>query len=433
MKLPFASWLLVSVLIFSGCKKEQKIYDLIVQRPDFSRYIAVGNSITAGFSNGGLYVEGQQFAYPNIIAQQFKKVGGGDFYTPFFPAEQSNGSGYLRLAGFNPDGSPVITQVTDKLAIRGQVAVPGFGNVTLYTKYAGPINNYGVPGMKVQQITYAPLGNLNGYYERLLPAQAGENTTTYLDFVTSKPFTFFSCWLGSNDALGYARAGGEGDSLTDKATFAGLYNLAVNNLTKTGARGVLVTVPDVSSLAFLSTITIPALLEGVKKVNPSINAIYIRALNPATGAVITRAATNYDLVSIEFKTSELGTTVNGLPGYGLSPVNPLSGKVILDSAEVARVRDYTASYNATIKSIASMKALALFDSYDLLNRVKNGINLDGVYVNSTYITGGVFSLDGVHLTQRGNAITANEIIRAINKKYYTHIPVVDASKYRDLP
>ena len=67
---------------------------------DFSRYIAVGNSLTAGFSDGGLYREGQLNSYPNILAQQFREVGGGDFTQPLFAEAQANGSGYLRLAGF---------------------------------------------------------------------------------------------------------------------------------------------------------------------------------------------------------------------------------------------------------------------------------------------------------------------------------------------
>ncbi len=102
--------------------------------------------------------------------------------------------------------------------------IPGFGNVTLYTKYTGELNNYGVPGLKVAQVNFAPYGNLNGYYERLLPGNAGTNRTTYLDFVTAKPFTFFSLWLGYNDIAGYANSGGAADVPTPAAAFSALYN-----------------------------------------------------------------------------------------------------------------------------------------------------------------------------------------------------------------
>src|SRR5690606_18428309 len=49
---------------------------------DFSKYVSVGNSLTAGYADGALYITGQQNSYPNIMAQQFEFVGGGDFTQP---------------------------------------------------------------------------------------------------------------------------------------------------------------------------------------------------------------------------------------------------------------------------------------------------------------------------------------------------------------
>lgn len=431
-KLHSALALLATVaFIFSGCQKESASPAVTARETaSFARYIAVGNSITAGYSNGGLYVEGQQVAYPNIIATQMKTVGGGDFFMPYFPADQSNGSGYLRLAGFNPDGTPNIVPVTDKLAIRGVVNIPGFGNVTLYTKYTGDLNNYGVPGIKLQQITFAPYGNLNGYFERLLPGVAGTNTTSYIDFVTAKPFTFFSCWLGNNDALGYATSGGEGDSLTDKTQFAALYNLAITRLTGSGAQGVVATIPDVTSLPYLTTITVKDIVAKAQTVFSGLQNLYISALDPATGKYVTRAATNNDLLGLTFNTGNIGGVVNGLPGYGITISNPIVSKDVLDAAEVAKAQDYVLSYNTIIKTVASQHGLAVFDSFDFLNKVKGGMVVNGVPVNSTFILGGVFSLDGVHLTPRGNALTADEFIKSINATYGTSIPLVDISTYK---
>src|SRR3569833_788099 len=177
-------------------------------------------------------------SYPSIMAKQMQSVGGGAFNQPLFDASQANGSGYLQLTGFNADGTPITATVTANLAIRGIQPVPGFGNVTLYTKYTGDIENYGVPGIKLYHITYGPYGNLNGFYERLLPGGEGTNNTTKQKKNTTKPNTKFSYWLGNIDALGYATSGGAGDVLTDKATFAGLYNLLIGRLTASGAKGV---------------------------------------------------------------------------------------------------------------------------------------------------------------------------------------------------
>jgi hypothetical protein len=265
---------------------------------------------------------------------------------------------------------------------------------------------------------------LNGFYERLLPGNAGTNTKTYLDFVTEKPFTFFTNWLGNNDALGYATSGGVGDVLTPKADFTALYTALIAKLTSTGAKGAVATIPDVSAIPFLNTVTVAALLAGVKKVNPAVTAIYIET---ATGA---RVATSEDLVNLTFSTSLLGVPNASSIPYGLHPLNPIESKYVLDKAEVANAQDFVNSYNATIKSVAESKGLAVMDAYAILNTIKgNGILYEGTTLNSSYISGKVFSLDGVHLTPMGYAVIANEFIKVINAKYGSTLPAVSVGNY----
>ncbi|OOQ58363.1 SGNH/GDSL hydrolase family protein [Mucilaginibacter pedocola] len=402
---------------------------------DFSRYIAVGNSLTAGYSNGGLYLESQQSAYPAIIARQMAKVGGGAFTQPLFGAGQENGSGYLKLTGFTATGMPVIANVADKLAVRGKVAIPGLGNVTLYTKYSGDINNYGVPGIKLANIDDAAYGNLNGYFERLLPGDAGANTTKYIDFVTAKTFTFFNNWLGNNDALGYATAGGASDALTDKAQFGALYNLVINKLTATGQKGVVATIPDVTAAPYFTTLSTTAILAGAKAANPAVTALYVNARKAADITNTTyspRTAGATDLILLTFDTQKIGQPVNttaGMQPYGLSPYAPIENQYVLDANEVILVKEHINAYNATIKAVAEAKGLALFDAYTFLNSLKAGLTIDGVNVNSDFITGGIFSLDGIHLTPRGYAVVANEFIKAINSKYGSGIPKVNVAEY----
>ncbi|MDR6943512.1 SGNH/GDSL hydrolase family protein [Mucilaginibacter pocheonensis] len=424
--------LFTGLLGFAACKTEINTPKPSRGTADFSKYIAVGNSLTAGFADGGLYREGQLNSYPSIIAQQMQKVGGGAFAQPLFSTERANGSGYIKLAGFNQDGTPKTEPVNTNLAIRDQITIPGFGNVILYTKYTGDLNNYGVPGIKLQQITYAPYGNLNGYFERLLPGNSPTNTTTYLDFVTAKPYTFFTDWLGNNDALGYATSGGAGDVLTDKGLFSQLYNLSISKLTASGQKGAVATIPDVTAVPYFNTITVGAILAGVQKVNPAVKALYVNALVSGT-AYAPREATAKDLVILTFNTALIGTPVatpaGNLP-YGLTPYTPIENKYVLDQNEVILAQDYVNSYNSTIKATAASKGLAVFDAFTFLNNVKaNGLVVDGVSLNSGFISGGIFSLDGVHLTPRGYAIVANEFIKAINKQYGSSIPLANVSSY----
>lgn len=432
---------LAGLLTLAACKPSIETPALTAGSADFSRYISVGNSLTSGYADGGLYREGQLNSFPSIIAQQMQAVGGGTFAQPLFSEAQADGSGYIRLDKFNPDGTPVtVTQATNN-AIRGVVAVPisatATTNVTLYTKYTGDINNYGVPGIRLSDATNPLYGNYNGYFERLLPGVTPANTSTsYLDFVTAKPYTFFSNWLGNNDALGYATSGGV-DLPTSKATFTALYNQVINKLTSGGQKGVVATIPDVTAIPFLSTVTTTAILAGVQKANPAATALYVSArttADDATGvAYAARVATAADLITLTFPTSKIGTLVSTVAGplpYGLTPLTPIENQYILDPNEVTLVRGYVDAYNTTIRAAAASKGLAVVDIYALLNNIKKGMVINGVSVNSSFISGGIFSLDGVHLTPRGYAIIANEFIKAINTQYGSTIPQADVSAYR---
>ena len=49
---------------------------------DFSKFVSVGNSLTAGYSDGALFIDGQTNSFSNILAQQFALAGGGNFTQP---------------------------------------------------------------------------------------------------------------------------------------------------------------------------------------------------------------------------------------------------------------------------------------------------------------------------------------------------------------
>ncbi|WP_316816382.1 SGNH/GDSL hydrolase family protein [Pedobacter nyackensis] len=400
-----------------SCKPNIETFTPSKGTADFTRYIALGNSLTAGFSDGGLYLEGQQNSFPGMIAEQMKSVGGGSFSTPFFPAAQFNGTGYLKLTALT-NGVPTFGKETSNLAIRGQV-----GGVTLYAKYTGDINNYGVPNIKLAHARLSNYGNFNGLFERMLPGDYGTNPTTYLDFVTAKPWTFFSNWLGNNDILAYASVGATGDLPTPKALFASEYSAVIDKLTSTGAKGVVGTIPDVTTTAYFRTVTLAALLKGIQVTAPTVDKIYIK-----TGAGVTRPATANDLFTLTLNSDNVIGKGN-IP-YGLHPLNPVESKYVLDIDEVVVVNDYITSYNNSIKSIANAKGLAIMDAYALLNEYSSGKAVNGIPVSGAFITGNLFSLDGIHLTPLGYAITANAFISAINAKYGSSIPVVDVTKYR---
>jgi len=442
-KLNYIFLLTAGVLSLAACKPEVNVPAATSGSADFTRYIAVGNSLTAGYADDGLYREGQLNSFPSIIARQMAEVGGGPFAQPLFSEEHANGSGYLKLNGFDANGSPITAREASKLAVRGEITVPvsptSTTKVVLFDKYTGDINNYGVPAIKLVHATLGAYGNLNGFYERLLPGNAPANSTAYIDFVTAKPFTFFSNWLGNNDALGYAISGGAGDVLTSKTDFAALYTQVTSMLTAGGQkRGVVATIPDVTAIPYFSTVTIDAILASVKRANPAVAALYVNARTTATdgaAAYAPRVATAADLVVLTFPTSKIGTPVTVAPGatvpYGLHPLAPIENQYVLDANEVTLTKDYINAYNTSIKSIAARTGLAVADMFTFLNTVKqSGLLVDGVTLTSSYISGGLFSLDGVHLTPRGSAVVANEFIKTINATYGSNIPLANVTGYR---
>jgi len=413
--------LALAILGLVSCKPKVETFTPSKGTADFTRYIALGNSLTAGFSDGGLSLEGQQSSYPQLIGTQMKAVGGGSFTTPFFPADKFNGSGYLKLTALT-NGVPTIVPETSNLAVRGQA-----GTMVLYTRYTGDIENFGVPGIKLIHANIAGYGTLNNYFERLL-TDATVGTTSYMQLATAKPWTFFSCWLGNNDILSYASAGAASDAPTAKATFSGAYTTVIDELTKKGAKGVVATIPDVTKTAYFNTVTLKTLLAAINATPTGANVkdIYIQ---PGTGAP--RAATAEDLFTLPLSSAGVMGKPNGagIP-YGLHPLNPVESKYVLDKAEILTVNDFVVSYNNAIKSIANAKGLAIMDGYTLLNEYSAGKFANGIPVSGAFIKGNLFSLDGIHLTPLGYAITANAFIAAINAKYGSSIPVVDISKYR---
>ncbi|MBT9393091.1 SGNH/GDSL hydrolase family protein [Hymenobacter sp. NST-14] len=439
---------------------------------DFSKYIAVGNSLTAGFSDGGLYLSGQQQSYPAILAQQLKTVGGGEFVQPLFNApNQENGSGYLRLAGFTPTGSPITASVSTNLALR-QGAAPGR---PLYTKYTDPINNLGVPGIRLSDIETPGYGSMlgNPYFERITPDN--QPLQTYLERVTASKPTFFTNWLGNNDVLGFATAGGAASFLTPTADFEDKNSKLINALTADGAKGVVATIPDVTNIPFFTTVgpvfratleaaQVPAVVvttggfSATPGAPPARKVIPVNTIRNANGSsgnqLFTLTASPYlalfgmpnngrawrDVYKQAqpalpaFVTLELFLQLQGIDtvqAFGASAAHPIPSTLVLDDVEQGLVRTATTAFNKAIKDKAAEKGLGVFDANAFFSRVAaRGIVTNGVNNTAAFISGNLFSLDGVHPTPRGYAIVANEMIQVINSTYGAKVPTVNANDYR---
>ncbi len=433
----------------------------------FTKYVAIGNSLTAGFADGGVYREGQLNSYPNMIATQLKTVGGGDFRQPLFTEGASNGSGYLKLTGF-AGGRPILRPETTKLGIVGR----GLDNRTfLYEKFTTTVDNLGIPGIRVSDIKTIGYGfnnpaGFNPYFQRLLP-EGGPTSATdlggaipylaYLQkyYATEKP-TFFTCWLGNNDALGFATTGGV-TPLTPSGSFQSLYKELMAVVTSGGAKGVVATIPNVTTVPYLNTVTyaaikanlplakagfkagvarafggtLPAALDQL--IEGSMDDVYIRyadgSVNKATAADLFILTATDSVGSTKVSVSVPGVPVPLPFPKGFSRFNPLDHPSVLDNKEIALALTAVNAYNVAIRAEAAAVNIPVFDANALLIEFVKGKTINGLTLNSGFITGGIFSLDGVHATQRGYAIMANEFIRVTNSAYNASIPQLDITKF----
>ena len=477
---------------FENAVTDEGFYD--AGDADFSTYVALGNSLTAGYADSALYISGQEDSYPNIMAEQFGFVGGGDFTQPL----TSDNLGGLLYGGVQISGNRLVLSA-DENGNPFPTPLDGTPMTDVTTSATGPFNNMGVPGAKSYHLVTPGYGSVAGvangtanpWFARFATS---ESTTVLADAVSLNP-TFFSLWIGNNDILGYATSGGSGvdqagnfdpstyggNDITDPNVFAAAYSAQVDALVAGGAKGVLLNIPDVTSIPYFTTVptrSIPldaatagavnaqfALYNGalgqlvaggfisaeeaairainfVEGVNypimtdvdlTDVTAILIGAgLDPQTAALLgqLRQVKSDDLVVLT-ASSVLGTVPDPSNPLGIVGVSlPLPNSLVLSSTEQARVATAGASYNAIIEGLAAANELGYGDMKSALADVAaNGAFYNGGVLTSTYVTGGAISLDGVHPTPRGYAFTANTIIDVINTTYNASIPKVDIGTY----
>ena len=115
---------------------------------------------------------------------------------------------------------------------------------------------------------------------------------------------------------------------------------------------------------------------------------------------------------------------------GWGTAKPIPGNYHINQEELFKINAATANYNSIIKNQAEDKGLAHYDADAAFNVISTtGIIEDGISLNGKYISGGMFSLDGVHPSTRGQAVAANGFIDAINAKYGSNIQSVSVSNY----
>ena len=511
----------LGVLAFTACNdpedvdltpevmvEEQTEVALTAGSADFSNYVSVGNSLTAGFTDGALFQAGQNNSLPNLLSQKFSLVGGGSFTQPL----TNDNIGGLALAGTQIQGPRLVFNGSGPVPLNDLIGPVTVTTDIVLNNPTGPFNNLGVPGAKSFHLLAPGYGNVanvqaglaNPYFVRMTGATPDASV---IQLAAGQAPTFFSLWIGNNDVLGYATTGGDGSNPITPvngapgAGFDGSYGALIATLTAGGAQGVVANIPNVVDIPHFTTVPHNPLdptnpdfgpqIETLNGIFGQLNQVYAflgvpeRSIEfstmaasevvikdetlpnlavqirdvllgsptfpefvqsfglPAQAAPLvatllgntygqTREATPQDLFVLPsasiigtVNTTSVTALVNaGLPQqlagqFSVEGITlPLADKWVLLPSEQEEIATATAAFNQIIETAATQAGLALVDANAILNQLANGgITSNQFTLTSSLVTGGAFSLDGIHPTARGYALLANEFMKAIDVTY----------------
>ena len=378
-----------------GCTTDEVVFVPKSVDPVFTSYVAIGNSITAGFQSDGINDSTQQRSFAVLLAKQmstrfaYPSLAGRGCRPPIanFQTQARVGTGSTATTCDlrNP------SLVTD---ILNSVAVPGAGSLDVdsATGPAGSVLTALILGGKTQ-------------IARALEAQP----------------TFATVWIGNNDVLGPAISGLPAGA-TPQNAFVANYSKAINHLT-TGARGikgVLIGVVQVASAPVLfdaKALLNPAFLAGISQA-----AGRSIAIDPTTCTPTTTSLIGFPIVAL----IRAGTHP---PAIACSPVTsgPFAGlgqQLVLDAAEQTTVTGIINGYNTYIKAKADSIGFGYWDPNPTLQQLRTSGAILPVpnLASATTPFGTGISLDGIHPSSSTHVLIANALIDVINQKYGTSVP-----------
>jgi len=426
----------LSMLTFSSCQtdfEDIKYYD---GNADFSRVVVVGGSHLAGYSDRALYLEAQSNSIPAILASRFSFVGGGVFNQPLvYPGVGIGIAGNARYELhqiMDPCQTGTILLAEPSAITGDNTNYNWLGDLIKY-------NNLAVPNTHISDLTRQSFGDPSPFLGNPLYArfasQPGTSTISG-DALMLNP-TFVTVWIGMEDVYNYARGGGEeaNDSITPPSIFSTLYTNLINELTSLNANGVLMNIPSLSNIPVFTEFPYNGLvLTPAEAAN--LNALYAivdptisftAGANPYVIADADSPSGRRLIHAGEYILNTVSRDSINCQGWGTTV--PIDGKYVLVENEVTAIVDAITAYNLTIASCATNKGLAFCNMNAFYKTLGNGVLFNGVNYSSEYLYGGVFSTDGYHPSQRGNALMANEIVTTINRYYSAKIPMADVNAY----
>jgi lysophospholipase L1-like esterase len=397
----------------------------------FHKYVALGDSLTAGVEGVCLVERHQNRSYPKLVAGQ---LGISDFQQPLLSERALTDASTPACRG------AVVAGGTITVGFVSQTGSPR--NLTL----PRPYDNLGIPGANAADLVDLKVSNPAGNTANLsatvilrnFPGGPFENQSAVDEANLLNP-DLVTVWAGPGDILGaeLSAVAIEGVTLTPVSVFEAKYTQLMAAISGTGRTIVALNIPEETNTPF--TQTIPRVV-----VNPTtrqpvvVNGNPVPLLGPRTtetcstppcplpaGTLVTLGASSLLAQGIGVPTA-LGGTGLPLPDGSFTPPD-LNQGVLLYPDEVALMRQRTADLNAKIASIAAANGATVMDAHALYDEIfAQGYDMGGgIVVTNAFLTGGVFSADGFHPTNIGYAIVATEILKHLNSVKGTDFELPD--------
>jgi hypothetical protein len=389
------------LVLMSGCEPEINSFAPHSGDADFSAYVSIGCSKTAGFTNNELFRSGQIVSFPNIISRQLLHVGGGEFRQPLMHDEL--GFGNKVVLGYKSD--------CDNDSVLAAISAGGMADESNFLNmYAeqGPFHNMGVPFARISDLTNRVDATQNlffSYFSRF----AKSPTSSVMDDVLSLNPSFFSLWIGAADIYLPALSPHQPFEIISKTEFDSYFTQLLINLSQKVGQGIVATIPDITDFPYFT---------------------HVRTQNIW---VVDELANNGKRLLLEHERILLSAeTMIKCENVG-SDEYPLPREYYLSENQVNLLKSRVGEFNKVITERAKEFDFALVNLYELFKSLaQTNLVYDGLFFNSNYIYGSFYSIDGQSLTPRANAIIANAFLQAINEKYNAAIPLVSIAQFQSI-
>lgn len=431
MKKSTSLYILAFVIVTSSaCKPKYEAPEFFSAEANLERFVMIGDGHSGGYMDDALYFYGQKHGLATLIGQQLELAGGGEFTTKFI-VENSVGANSNGLARLKLDYKEDCKGDVSLSPIR--IAAIGDLNIITASTFSGEalFRNFGIPGMRASQVISPNYAQFNPFFARI----ASSSSVSPLQDILSTGPTFFAVYLGLEECLAYARTGGALNNMPSLEDFGAAYSTIVEELKANGAKGVLATIPDVRSMPYFRTIPYNGLNADVAN-SQTLNTIFGGlgftfqvGLNPF---MIQDPEADNDFEIRPIQSTELlllNIPLDSVKCFQMGSLSPFRNEFVLTDTEQQYLINQINGYNEIIRDLANAHNLALVETNTFYQNLFSGFIYNGVAFSAQFVSGGAFSLDGIHLNAKGNALLANVFIQSINKHYGGNIPALNAGAY----